>query len=773
MRLSFYIYIILALSLVGAAENAQATADKAKPAIDAKKAPEVAGKAGAKSATKSDKVDAAKAEKSKKPESAKAEKPGAAGNDKQPESVKKALPPVKNKPVDPNMWLLPKAELRYWLKAQEGKYFGGTGKVRLPSGWMDESKVKVAVYTDKLVQVGAKVLWQRQGEYLEVVFDASSDAKRYILYMSEQDIGRNIKWEPNSGVVMEVRRGSNRHIYNLKKFDDLWDKAGEVLSRRLVNNVFHGTVPYVPAKNILVKYRGWLDIKKAGEYQIATMSDDSSFVSVEGRMVVAWPGPHSVWGGRYGEHKGKVNLKKGRHLFEYRNAFVSGRFCVSAAWQKPGSKGVLPIAAKDFGKISRFRWTRAQAKDPKKHPMMLLWQRRDSVIVKESTGEGLVEMKFSIYKLNQSKEFQLLQKGAKLQWRFNGGFERVGNTAEVVLPVMPTGVEVSIGNWVKAEYVFKRRIEVIADWTRWDRWEGKRYWALVRKMRSKDFTGLDLAGVIRMGAIAVAVNNRTLLLRAGGALLKADLTADLDLNDYARIADKIAQPPLKRYAMAEKLYTRALSVPALAKAEGLQSVALGYVRLLVDVYGRSDKASEIALKYNLESGEGLDKEQRAQVTLALAGADMLRGDAAAAYKRMVKGAKKLKPDKQKKLASRRRAKVQACEVWLAKGDFPAVVDAVTQLREDNITEMFNPASALLMIKSYYGRQEYERAYYECLKVLALELPPTARSDILFQGMLCATRLGYKDEAKKYKDELISKYPQTYAGARAAEYNIDK
>ena len=97
-------------------------------------------------------------------------------------------------------------------------------------------------------------------------------------------------------------------------------------------------------ENFLALYQGPLLIPADGVYVFASNSDDASFVSVDGREVVAWPGQHEMeeknrptfnrW-----ERRGRVELKKGMHWVEYDHQQGGGACLARLGWQMPAAAG--------------------------------------------------------------------------------------------------------------------------------------------------------------------------------------------------------------------------------------------------------------------------------------------------------------------------------------------------------------------------------------------------------------------------------------------------
>ena len=133
-----------------------------------------------------------------------------------------------------------------------------------------------------------------------------------------------------------------------------WAGVEESLSRARVygvdfwRQVFDAFNPFGPQSRYISVYDGFLDCPKPGAYKFATMSDDASFLLVDGELVAEWPGQgHNIDAGRHGEKNGQKNLAARRHAFRYVGLAFDGPKRMAAAWMPPGSSTweIIPPSA--------------------------------------------------------------------------------------------------------------------------------------------------------------------------------------------------------------------------------------------------------------------------------------------------------------------------------------------------------------------------------------------------------------------------------------------
>lgn len=94
-------------------------------------------------------------------------------------------------------------------------------------------------------------------------------------------------------------------------------------------------------ENFAVRWKGLIRIPEDGAYTFFTVSDDGSWLYIDGKPVVRNPGLHSME-----EQRGKVGLKKGDHEIRVDFFEGSGGAGCKLLWEAPGiRKAVVPEKA--------------------------------------------------------------------------------------------------------------------------------------------------------------------------------------------------------------------------------------------------------------------------------------------------------------------------------------------------------------------------------------------------------------------------------------------
>ncbi len=203
--------------------------------------------------------------------------------------------------------------------------------------------------------LAVKVLATGPGDFLRICFPLVKDVTTYTVYYGNAAAGACESFEPRRGLLMEMRTYRGGQPDSLKGMQEVVKKAGPLQGSDFVDRVFFGHNPFGPRDRYVAIYTGWLKCPADGEYTFATSSDDASFLLVDDRQVVAWPG----WHGAVPDirHKGQVKLAAGLHKLEYLHVNGEGDGTAVAAWQPPGHDRVEVIPADAFSRVSRGRQT--------------------------------------------------------------------------------------------------------------------------------------------------------------------------------------------------------------------------------------------------------------------------------------------------------------------------------------------------------------------------------------------------------------------------------
>jgi tetratricopeptide (TPR) repeat protein len=204
------------------------------------------------------------------------------------------------------------------------------------------------------------VLRRRPGDdLLRVAFAPGGGDRRYAVYMKNPRAKAQRETKLGRGLLLETFEFRGGSPDNLRAMRDVLKRAEEApFGSDYVPNVFHGHNMFGRSENYVSRYSGTLLCPRSGQYVFATTSDDASFLLIDGKLVVAWPGWHGA--ARDARHQSKRNLTSGAHEFEYLHVQGTAEAAAVAAWQLPGGGKVVPIPPTAFGPVGRGKFSRIE-----------------------------------------------------------------------------------------------------------------------------------------------------------------------------------------------------------------------------------------------------------------------------------------------------------------------------------------------------------------------------------------------------------------------------
>ncbi|MFA6293933.1 MAG: PKD domain-containing protein [Victivallales bacterium] len=188
---------------------------------------------------------------------------------------------------------------------------------------------------------------QKEGNRLKVFFNTQDGDGLLLGFLKEKNIPDN-ELVNESGLLRTVKKAKEPigDVTSPEAFNELWEKAvlqGLMFEER----VFSGYNPFGDNKNSLHMYSGYLKIVKSGSYRFYTASTDASFILIDDKPAVSWPGKHDQGKGANNEIWGDVFLEEGVHGFRYLHANCGDKLIAVAAMLMPGESknGVIPGSA--------------------------------------------------------------------------------------------------------------------------------------------------------------------------------------------------------------------------------------------------------------------------------------------------------------------------------------------------------------------------------------------------------------------------------------------
>lgn len=220
-------------------------------------------------------------------------------------------------------------------------FFSG-GQVRPDAG-----DVRVTVQGRKLVN--HKVLQVGPGDLVRVAFEMAPGESRYFIYYGNAKAPAPAAWEPERGVLLEVRRWPGGPApASLSAAQAAWAKA-QPLGADLLDKVAHGFNPFadggVPT---IARYTAYFEPPVGGTYAIAASGAGRSWLLIDGKDVT--DARSEI---RDARHAVSLPLTPGVHRLDFWNVNPSGTMMTLAAWKAPGSDRFAAIPATAFLPVAR------------------------------------------------------------------------------------------------------------------------------------------------------------------------------------------------------------------------------------------------------------------------------------------------------------------------------------------------------------------------------------------------------------------------------------
>jgi tetratricopeptide (TPR) repeat protein/chitodextrinase len=201
-------------------------------------------------------------------------------------------------------------------------------------------------------EVPSRVLCVGPGDEVTIAFQLLVGVEAYQVYYGKAKAApAAYDWKICAGLLMEVKKFPGGPCNNLQEALALWQKSRDVMGADFVPRIFFGYNPFGPSDSFLAHYTGWLRVEKPGRYEFATTSSHASFLLIDGKEVVSWPGWHPA--AHRARHQGSVDLKSGRHQIEYYHVHAGGEATAVAAWTPPGEGRPDVIPAQAFLPVAR------------------------------------------------------------------------------------------------------------------------------------------------------------------------------------------------------------------------------------------------------------------------------------------------------------------------------------------------------------------------------------------------------------------------------------
>ncbi|MFO7536018.1 MAG: PKD domain-containing protein [Kiritimatiellia bacterium] len=649
----------------------------------------------------------------------------------------------------PPSWAIPSSRLRLRLcRTSDSAWPANAGVATLAAGALDPEKTGFTVTTPQGQPVPSSLLWARKGQPLLLTFDTSSGATSYYAYAIENTTPPDANaWRPKAGVLLETRTLNQPAFDSRAQFESAWNATTGTFGRSFRADIFDGTHPHGPPEQLLARYEAWFQADQAGDYGFATLSDDASFVAVDGKPVTEWPGIHRADAGRNGEKNGTLRLEPGLHHLRYDLAQGDGLLAAVASWRPPGAKYYRVMQPSNFTALARFSSCAAEA-PPAAPTAHFEWR------VDRSARLGPVSL------IGVSFRAMPLA-GASYSWTFGDGTRGEGESLEHVFIQPGTRpVRLEVRSPGTPPITLEQPVEVHPLWRQIEECPDSALFPLKAAVQARAMPSLTPAELEAVARFADLLGDRVWLEQTGRECLRrqASFAPDFAPVIFA-MAATFRHALFRNYTDAETMFELARKTAA-GPESGALNARIALARAENCLNGRQDASAAKTLLEALRE-EGLGDSQKRRRNLLLADAHLALGspDKARAIVRA------LKPMETGPLAGvRLQARLITAADLVRRNEWNDAADRLESILNDFPEERFKTETGLLLMDAYSGRGEHLPSLALGDRLLQVESLDDARARLLLRLANLRRDMGDPVASARYRERLKAEFPYSEAAA---------
>jgi tetratricopeptide (TPR) repeat protein len=625
---------------------------------------------------------------------------------------------------------------------------------------VDETRAVVQVRDAAGAPAGHETIWRAPGEPWTLRFDASAGT-RWTVRLDDAPAAAAAAtgdlWRAQAGLLMETRALPPGPAETLDDILRLWSCGSACFGRSSVERIHHAIHPHGPAGPLLCRYEGWLRIPADGRYGFATVSDDASFLLIDGRPVAEWGGRHGVDGGLRAEKSGETELRRGTCRIEYYNAQHGDAFCVGAAWRPPGARHFTIIPADAFVPVAAAGITGVRAApDSAAAAAAFGWRNEGHVLV---GTQAWVEV----------RAWALAPEGAtRFRWRFDDGTTAEGPVTTHLF-LAPGRREISLEVWREATAAgrLSRHVPVAPCRTQREEFPPERYAAMRAEVLRRDLLRLPLDDLCSAALLADQTGDTGLLDALGTACVRRLPEFDAGRAPVLyRLGFHFQSPASRRYPLTTAAWRGLLAcqgvAPPLAAATRLHLAGF-----LIHCGGSLSEARALLAECDTEL---LDATERRLHGIFTGDAAAAAGDAAAARQHYLAAGATVAPD-DTGFEVRRQARLERARVFIRRGEFDEAEKVLREIEWERPLSRMGLDTGLLLIEVFRGRGETPQALAACRRLLAVA-PPGPRLAALLRAAaeVCAEQ-GLEEEARRAAERLQQEFPYSEEAAMLKDRDV--
>jgi PKD domain len=675
-------------------------------------------------------------------------------------------------PTPISAWPVSTAPARFTIERVPSSPPGVLGSVDLTLPEQKWLTMPFRVFNELGLPVGSDLLWSAPGEPVTLIFDATSNSKKFQVY-----VGSN--WPPlhlpdkEAGVWLETREGDGAVIAHGDDMLKAWKQSeNKVVGRALIDGIYEGGNRFGSQRNLFLHFQGWFDLVSPTHLDFAPISTDATFVFVDGKNVVEWPGTHDWRTPPSGPPQGGIDLPAGRHGVDYYNAYVvpsAPLLCTLAIkggpfpqWtsQQPTKSIFRPatqyqVTGYDLQSAPTAGATQADA------PTMALSQHLESEsIIQSDLDVGFISLEMTT----------LPASTGTLTWTFDDGTSVQGATVKHLFarPGVRT-VQVAVQEGDKPVTILTQTLHVHPQWVGMNGGSAQLHPEHKADILGRDPAKMSASDLVSCYAILGNYQEWDSLLKFVPALCaKMPGVAETDLPFLRDVV--LAQVPGDRAHYAEEIQLlRAMVDRAGQGKPSPDTVALANKMRLVlarMLLATTDQIEDVRKILDAITPETLADEERRSLAILRADLTLATGDVASAKKQYEDlTGQPSGPDVRSSI--RRTGRIGQARAYLDAKDIDSAEDALREVARDAPIEKLAPDWALTELRLKQDEKLPALAYLWAKRLLPV-IKGNDRSELLFRLADLAFAQNDSDLAHKSLSELLKKYPYSAEAAQAKE-----
>ena len=242
-------------------------------------------------------------------------------------------------------WVVKGAPFRAKIRLQEPPKNADSGvAVELPDfgGSRADLADAVLVDSDGVAQPLAAI-WRGSGQQAILLAKELAAGKDYAVYFGGQTDRQSRTWTPKTSLLLETRRlPAKPKMDNWQEMETAWRTAPAADGAGFVRSIYAAGNTFGADANFASHFSGWLATPDGGDVVIYTLSSDASFVLVNDKPALEWPGIHSPDANLKTMRSQSVSCSPGFTKVDYYQAKIGAGGVAVLGWKKNGRFEAVP-----------------------------------------------------------------------------------------------------------------------------------------------------------------------------------------------------------------------------------------------------------------------------------------------------------------------------------------------------------------------------------------------------------------------------------------------